>query len=58
MLQLSMDGPNVNWDVLHHQDQYRKEKEFPDIIIIGGCGLHILHGALKDGSVINKLGTG
>ena len=49
MLQLSMDGPNVNWDVLCHQDQYRKEKGFPDIIIIGSCVLHILHGALKTG---------
>ena len=49
MLQLSMDGPNVNWDVLLCQHQYRTEKEFPDIIIIGSCGLHILHGALKTG---------
>ena len=49
MLQLSMDGPNVNWDVLRLHHEYRLEKEFPGIVNIGSCGLHILHGALRTG---------
>ena len=49
VLQLSMDGPNVNLDVLKQYHQYRVEKEHPMIVNIGSCGLHILHGALQYG---------
>ena len=48
-LQLSMDGPSVNRDVLARHHKFRTEKEFADGTNIGSCGLHILHGAFKTG---------
>ena len=47
--QLSMDGPNVNWDVLKLMSNHQEEKEHPNIINIGSCSLHIIHGALQRG---------
>ena len=49
MLQISMDGPNVNWKMI---DLIKKEKrEFDSektaLLNIGSCGLHVLHGAYK-----------
>ena len=51
--QLSMDGPNVNWDVLKLMSTHQEEKEHLGIINIGSCSLHIIHGALQSG--INSL---
>ena len=56
MIQLSMDGPNVNWDVLKRLSHPREE-ECSKVINIGSCGLH---GALQTGTVatgwdINKV---
>ena len=48
-LQLSMDGPNTNWKVLDLLNKERSEKEYPCLVNIGSCGLHILHGAFKVG---------
>ena len=42
LLQISMDGPNVNWDVLKRHSQYREEKELAQLVIIGSCSLHIV----------------
>ena len=60
MIQLSMDGPNVNWDVLKRLSLSREEKESSKLINIGSCGLHVVHGALQTGTVatgvyINKV---
>ena len=49
ILQLSMDGPIVNLDVLKQYHQYRVQKEHPIIVNIGSCGPRILHGALHHG---------
>ena len=45
LLQISMDGSNVNWDVLKRHSQYREEKELAQFVIIGSCGLHVVNGA-------------
>lgn len=48
LLQVSMDGPNVNWSFLRELKldfQHGEEK----LLDLGSCGLHILHGAFKDG---------
>ena len=47
LIQVSMDGPNVNWDVLSLHSSYREKNEFSRLINIGSCGLHVLHGALQ-----------
>ena len=49
LLQISMDGPNVNWDVLKRHSQYREEKELAQLVIIGSCGLHVVNGAFRTG---------
>lgn len=49
MIQLSMDGPNVNWSFYEklmgelYDDQSRK------LVDIGSCGLHIIHNAFRAG---------
>ena len=48
LLQLSLDGPNVNWDVLKLRSAHQGEKEHPNIISVGSCSLRI-HGALQSG---------
>jgi len=47
MYQVSMDGPSVNWKFLDMLQKKRKESELPQLINIGSCSLHIIHGALK-----------
>ena len=49
LIQISMDGHNVNWDVLSLHSSYREKNEFSRLINIGSCGLHVLHGALQTG---------
>ena len=49
LLQLSMDGPNTNWSVLKLLQEDRCEKDYPNIIDIGSCNLHVVHGAFKSG---------
>ena len=52
LLQLSMDGPNVNWK-FHRMFCENLEKDCKsNIIDIGSCGLHIVHGAFKNGACI------
>lgn len=45
ILQISMDGPNVNWKFL----ELLKENEDCNLLELGSCGLHVLHGALQSG---------
>ena len=49
LLQLSMDGRSTNWRVLDLLDEYCAEKEYPSIINIGSCSLHVVHGAFQVG---------
>ena len=54
LLQISMDGPNVNWK-FHSMIQKQIEREYnKNLINIGSCGLHILHNAFKAGAVATK----
>lgn len=49
ILQLSMDGPNVNWKFFDSlRGDLKKEFNHEDICI-GSCGLHILNNSFKDG---------
>ena len=47
LLQLSMDGPSVNWKVLEMLDNDLNEKDLPKALRIDSCNQHILHGALQ-----------
>ena len=48
LLQISMDGPNMNCDVLKCHSQYREEKELAQLVIIGSC-LHVVNGTFRTG---------
>ena len=51
LVQLSMDGPNVNWSMHRVLDDFRKEENpsAPSLIVIGSCGLHVVYGAYQTG---------
>ena len=54
MLQLSLDRPKMNWRVLGLLNSFRREKEWNDLLNIGSCGLHAIHGAFKTGVKATK----
>lgn len=45
LIAVSMDGPNVNWALLTQLNDLRNLENFPELINVGSCGLHIVHGA-------------
>ena len=49
MIQLSMDGPNVNLSIYETVSSIREERDLPALIKIGSCSLHIFHGAFQFG---------
>ena len=50
VLQVSMDGPNVNW-AFHKLLQSKMHHEFgSQMLDIGSCGLHVINGGFKHGS--------
>ena len=49
LVQLGMDGPNVNWAV-HKEIVALKQStssNCPQLLELGSCGLHVVHGAYK-----------
>ena len=46
-IQLAMDGTNVNWKVLSDMKKEREEAGLNNLVNIGSCNLHVVHGALK-----------
>lgn len=54
LLQVSMDGPSVNWAFYEKLQQKVKAECNCQILNIGSCGLHIVHGAFKHGCNATK----
>lgn len=54
MVQLGMDGPNVNLKLqkMFIEDRKRTDPDVPDLIDIGTCSLHVVHGAMQTGICI------
>ena len=46
-MQISMDGLKINWKFYHNLFQERKGEELPDLLNIGSCSLHVVHGSFK-----------
>ena len=42
-----MDGPTVNWCFYGEVVKNREEMELHQLINIGDCGLHIIHGSFN-----------
>ncbi|KAG8179991.1 hypothetical protein JTE90_007959 [Oedothorax gibbosus] len=49
LLQLSMDGPNVNLKVHEMMMKEMKDEFNTTLLNVGTCGLHIMHNAFRDG---------
>ena len=49
-MQVSSDGPNVNWKFLDLLDESQSADDHPDLISIGTCGLHAIHRAFQHGA--------
>lgn len=49
LLQLSMDGPNVNWAAFKSFSKEVEQETNNKLINIGSCGIHTLHNAFKEG---------
>ena len=49
VIQISVDGPSVNWCFYGEVVKNREEMELHQLINIGSCGLHIIHGSCKTG---------
>lgn len=50
LVQISMDGPNVNWKFFTNMKK-KLSDDFDTILInIGSCGLHIVHNSFKTGA--------
>ena len=58
LLQLSMDGPSVNWNVFDIVSEKRNENEFEQLLVIGSCSQHVLHGVFRNGVAITKWDLG
>ena len=47
LLQLSMDGPNVNWALFHRLQEDIGNEYNKELIDIGSCSLHTLHNCFR-----------
>ena len=57
MVQVSVDGPNVNWKMLSKITEERSSAEhYPGLINVGLCSLHVVHGAFRIGESKTKWG--
>ena len=47
LVQVSVNGPNVDWKTVEIIKEYRQhdDRDGPDLIETGSCGLHVLRGA-------------
>ena len=49
IIHISLDDPSVNWCFSDEVVKNREEMELGQLINIGSCGLHIIHGSFKTG---------
>ena len=50
LIQISADGPNVNWKLLDSIAEDRSSNEqYPILLNVGSCSLHVVHGAFRNG---------
>ena len=56
-LQLAVDGPQVNWNVLKLLDDKLVSENLSKTVNIGSCAQHVIHGALKSGTKSSEFNT-
>ena len=55
-IQISMDGPNVNWKFYGMLQDFYSTEFGKNLLNIGSCGLHIMHNAFKAGCIESAWG--
>lgn len=50
MVQIGMDGPNVNWKFFHLISDKLKNDFDTSILNVGSCGLHVMHNSFRTGA--------
>lgn len=51
LVQVSMDGPNVNWSFIEKlKNKLDRDPGDPELLDLGSCSLHVVHGAFQTGS--------
>ena len=58
MIQISMDGPNVNWKFFEIMRQNLSNDYNCSILNIGSCGLHVVHNSFKAGATASEWSIG
>ena len=58
LIQLGMDGPNVNWKLhfLLKEKRLSKDHESPILLEVGSCSTHVLHGAYNTAQSVTDCG--
>ena len=49
-LQLAIDKPNVNWEVLKKTDEMLVKNDYSKTINVGSCPQHTIHGVFETGA--------
>ena len=49
LLQVSMDGPNVNWKAFRQLNNQIEAESRRQLLNVGSCGLHTIHNSFKSG---------
>ena len=49
LVQVSMDGPNVNWSFLEQLSSDLHDQYGTTVLFLGSCGLHVINGSLTTG---------
>ena len=52
IIQISMDGPSVNWKFLELYNNELREIYQKTPLNVGSCGLHVLHGSFQTGHFV------
>ena len=57
IVQIGMDGPNVNWKLFEDLQTQLLSDTDKQMLNVGSCGLHTIHGAYRDGTKATKWNT-
>ena len=57
IVQIGMDGPNVNWKLFEDLQKELQSETGKQMLNVGSCGLHTVHGAYRDGIKATKWDT-
>ena len=59
LIQVSMDGPKVNWKMLDLiVEDSNSNETYPNLLDVGSCSLHVVHGAFRTGMKQTGWGIG